>query len=249
VQSHVSARQRQLIREIKMQAKDIMTTSVATVGPDASITEIAELLLSRQVSAVPVVDAGGRPVGIVSENDLMRRADSDRVRRPSWWLALVGGADDNAREYVRTHGGTAADVMTRPVISIGEDVPVNEVAHLLESEHIKRLPVLRDGKIVGIVSRADLLRALASGEAPRRAALDGDRELRERVEAEIAAAHVPADFVSVSVADGEVHLWGAAESRQIKQAIRTAAEVAAGAGKVHDNVRTLSSSLRAWLWV
>ena len=142
-----------------MLARDVMTRGVLAVRAETPVEEIAALLLSRSISAVPVVDGDDRVVGIVSEGDLMRRTEAETYRRPSWWLELVSDPASLARDYVKTHGRRASDVMTRQVVSVTEDTPVDKIASLLDSRRIKRVPVVREGKLVGVVSRADLLTA------------------------------------------------------------------------------------------
>src|SRR3972149_2283575 len=145
-----------------MHAKDVMTTQVVTVSLDAPVAEIAKQLVQRRISAVPVVDADGRPVGIVSEGDLMRRPETGGERHPSWWLALVAEAETQDREYVKSHGGRARDVMTRDLVTVTEEASLEEIATLLEKHRIKRVPVVREGKLVGIVSRANLLQGIVA---------------------------------------------------------------------------------------
>lgn len=139
-----------------MKAKDIMTTTVATVQPEASIKDIAKLLLERRISAVLVVDPDGQLLGIVSEGDLMRRSETGTERHPSWWLSLVADPEERAMTYVRSHGGHASDVMTRDLVSVGPDAALEDVAETLEKHRIKRVPVLRDGELIGIVSAAPI---------------------------------------------------------------------------------------------
>ena len=142
-----------------MQAQDVMTTWVATLGANATVREAAQLMAERRVSALPVIDDEDRMIGIVSEGDLVRRAELGTETAGSWWLvALAKGA---AADYRKTHGVAVSDVMTRRVVSVGPSTPLADVAQLMEKHRIKRLPVLDAGRLVGIVSRADLVRSLA----------------------------------------------------------------------------------------
>jgi len=143
-----------------MQACDIMTPDVLTVRPDTGLAELVRLLLERRISAVPVVEDGA-VVGIVSESDLLRRPELGTAPARPRWLLLFGFAERDAAAYTKTHGRTAGEVMSQPVISVAEDAAVEEVARLMDRHRIKRLPVLRDGRLVGIVTRSDLVRALA----------------------------------------------------------------------------------------
>ena len=151
-----------------MQAKDVMTEGVITVGPDTPIREIASVLLERHISAVPVIDDTGSVIGVVSEGDLIHRPEiGTEARGRAWWLRLFEDNADLAASYSKSHGAKARDVMTRDVISVEESTPLADIAELLETRHIKRVPVTRDGKLAGIVSRANIVRALAaSPEAP-----------------------------------------------------------------------------------
>jgi CBS domain-containing protein len=144
-----------------MRAMDVMTTNVITVGPDASVQEVAKTLSERGISGVPVVDADNRLVGIVSEGDLLHRVEMGTERRPdrtrrrrSWWLDTIASDEELARDYVKSHGRTAKDVMTPEVISVSDTTELSEIATLLETKRIKRVPVVKDGQLVGIISRA-----------------------------------------------------------------------------------------------
>jgi len=174
-----------------MRAMDVMTTNVVTVGPATSVQEVAKILSERSISGVPVVDAENRLIGIVSEGDLLHRVETGterRVprRRRSWWLDRFAADEELARDYVRSHGRTAEDVMTREVVTVGDTTDLAEIANLLETKRIKRVPVVRDGKLVGIVSRANLVRALAAvgGQLAGDVASD-DRTIRQRLLTEL----------------------------------------------------------------
>lgn len=225
-----------------------MTAPAVTVPPDAKVEDIAKLLLKRGISAVPVVGTDGRLEGIVSEGDLMRRVESGTERTPSWWLSAFGDEDRLARDYVKSRGRRAADIMTREVVTVAEDTALVEVAELLERHHIKRVPVVRDGKVAGIVSRANLLQGLASrpSTAPRNP--PGDDALRTRVADEMRRAGVDAAFVNVVVGEGGVHLWGIIRSAQQRDAARVAAERAAGAIPVISHLSVASSASWAMMW-
>jgi CBS domain-containing protein len=227
-----------------MRAADVMTTEVITVTPETAVTDIARLLLRHRISAVPVVERGGRLVGIVSEGDLMRRVEAGTERRRPWWLALVAGAEDAAREYAKTHGHRASDVMTHQVVSVTEDTSLAEIARLLEERHIKRVPVLRDEQVIGIVSRADLLRAVASQPGPPPAVAMDDRTIREQIWRAFQGAGLEASaHLNVIVTDGVVHLWGLVASDDERRALRIAAEGVPGVRGVEDHL----GLLRPWL--
>ena len=137
-----------------MQAKDVMTTDVVTVAPDTEVSDIARLLLERHISALPVVDGDGGVVGIVSEGDLLHRRETDTEKHRNWWLGFLVGNEQRAAEYSKSHGTKASEIMSREVVTVNEDAQLGDIAELLEIRRIKRVPVLRDGKLVGIVSRA-----------------------------------------------------------------------------------------------
>jgi len=225
-----------------MRAMDIMTTDVITVDPDMTVQDLAKLLAERGISGAPVVDASGRLVGIVSEGDLLHRAEigtarRHRERRRSWWLDDF--ASDLARDYIRSHGRTVKDIMTRDVVTVTEDIDLGEVAALLEAKRIKRVPVTRDGKVIGIITRANLVRVLASTKStPPPQGEDDDRTIRARILAELSreewAKVWPEDII---VRDRVVHFWlSSDEPEEKKQALRVAAETIPGVRAVEEHV-------------
>jgi CBS domain-containing protein len=220
-----------------MKAKDIMTSPVITVAPDTAVREIARLLLERRISGVPVVEEG-RLVGIVSEADLLHRHEigTERPAPGSWWLRLFSG-DSAPANYVRSHATHARDVMAHEVLTVTEDAPVAQIATLLETRGIKRVPVVRAGQVVGIVSRANLDQALAAmGQAPARGAPRGDPAIRARLlellERQPWWGRVGS---SVIVTEGIVHFWGMVESEDQRSAARVAAENVPGVRGVEDH--------------
>jgi CBS domain-containing protein len=215
-----------------MRANDIMTTALITVGPEASVRDIAALLLENQISAVPVVNEGGELVGIVSEGDLMRRGDIGTARKRSWWLELLS-ENGAARDYVKSHGLKASDVMTKDVVTVDPDTMGSDIAATLEKRRIKRVPVMKDGKLVGIVSRANLLHGLAAYKATT-VSKPGDEEIREALRAAFDEAGIRAHLVSVIVQDGDVHLFGMVRTEAESDAVRVATENLAGATSVKD---------------
>jgi CBS domain-containing protein len=221
-----------------MKAIDVMVSPVITVGPDASVVEVAEILLKNRISAVPVVDQAGTLVGIVSEGDLMRRAEVGTDRRRSWWLELIAGYETIVADYVKSHAHKVSDVMTTWPVTVTEATPLAEIADLLEGRRIKRVPVMREGKVVGIVSRANLLQAFASmyrQAAP--ADRPDDHAIRIEVLKTIDDAHLTRPYgLDVKVKDGNVDLWGVVGTADEKKALRIAAEVTQGVQSVADNL-------------
>ena len=227
-----------------MLAKDIMTATVVTVAPDTRITEIARCLLARNISAMPVVDDRGHVVGIVSEGDLMRRSENDTERQPSWWIRVFAEPEDRARDYIKTHGMCARDIMSRNVISVGEGTPLADIAEILERHHIKRVTVMRDDKLVGIVSRANLLRGLvAAGTGTK--ATENDRDVKGSIESETLKAGLNVEHVSVVVADGVATVWGMVETDAERLAIGIAAERVPGVSQVENNINVMPAMVRS----
>ncbi|MFQ5953686.1 MAG: CBS domain-containing protein [Kiloniellales bacterium] len=220
-----------------MQAKDIMTTNVVTVTPDTRVERIAGLLLERRISGVPVVDQDHRVVGIVSEDDLIRRPESGTERRRSWWLDLLAGTEDRAAEYVKTHGLRAEDVMTRNPATVSEDTPVGEIAQMLERRRIKRVPVLRDHKLVGIISRANLLQGLAARKQAGPAPSADDRSIREQVIETLSREEwLTHGSFNVTVTDGVVEIWGWVDSEPERRALKVAIENVPGVRSLVDHL-------------
>lgn len=227
-----------------MQAKDIMTTNVITIEPDIGVRDIAKRLLSNHISAAPVVERDGRLIGIISENDLMRRPETGTERHPSWWLFLVTSPDEAAKRFIKSHGQHAADIMTRPVISVEEDTPIQEIADLLEKHRIKRVPVVREDKVVGIVSRANLIRALAM-QPKLEAPAGDDRATKAAIEKAMTEAGVNDQYMNIIVMGGIVSLSGLTESETQKEAARVAAEAAPGIKEIHNNLSVIRSDVWA----
>lgn len=218
-------------------AADVMTTGVVSVTLDTPVQEVARLLYSRRISGVPVLDADGRVIGIVSESDLMSHVGAvGEEPRQSWWLRLFSDQVELAKHYVKTHGRTARDVMMTSVITVDEDTPLTEVAKTLQKHRIKRAPVMRDGKMVGILTRSNLLQALATTDITKPVSAD-DREIRERLQSEIRAqpwAHWA--MINVAVQDGVVSLRGFISGDAERRALRIAAENVPGVTRVEDDL-------------
>jgi len=219
-----------------MRASDVMTTTVITVKPEMAVREVAKLFLEQGISGAPVIDPTGKICGMITEGDLIHRTEVD-TEKPSrsWWLDLFS-SDRDAEDYVKSHGLRVGDVMTSDVISVDEATPLSEVANLLETRRIKRVPVIRAGQLVGIVSRANLIQALASSskedvlnEVPT------DREIRAMLMGELTGHNWAFAGRNVVVSNGVVHLWGMFRSREAVEAVRVAAETTPGVKRVDDH--------------
>lgn len=223
-----------------MNASDIMTSPVISVGPRAPVGEIAALLLEKRISAVPVLDEG-RLVGMVSEGDLLQRYEigtEPPERAGSWWLRLFGD-DRSAAGYVKSHARRAGDVMARPVVCVAAETPIAEIATLLATRGIKRVPVVRGGALVGIVSRANLVQAIAALPHPeKRIHPSSDDAIRGRLltQLEQHSWWRPTQS-SVLVNQGVVRFWGTVDSEDERDAARVAAESIAGVRRVDDRRR------------
>ncbi len=228
-----------------MHAADVMTTDVITVSPDTGIREIASLMLKHRISAVPVVDANLHVLGIVSEGDLMRREENETNPRSSWWVNMLYSAADNTASYIKTHGRKASEIMSRDVVSVGEETPLHEIARLLEKHHIKRVPVTRDGLLTGLVSRANLLHGLtAKGTQVGEPGSVDDRSIRKNLLHELSAkVGLNTGRLNVVVHHGVVQLWGVTDTNKEIQAAQLAAENISGVQAVENNLA------RVPLWI
>jgi predicted transcriptional regulator len=194
-------------------------------------------MLDNQISGLPVIDAAGKLVGIVTEGDLLRRSETGTERHRPRWLEILMGPGRLAGEYVRTHGRKVEEIMTRQLVSVTPDTPLDEIVALMERRRIKRMPVLDGDTPVGIVSRADLLRALARTLEEQPVAMAGDDEIRERILAELAkVSWVPRDGLAITVADGIVGLDGVILDEKERAALRVAAENVPGVRAVEDRL-------------
>ena len=215
-----------------MKAADVMATNVITVRLDTPVATIAEVLLANRISAVPVVNDKDALVGIVSEGDLIHRVEAGTERHRSWWLELLTGKEMLAHEFVKSHARKASDVMTCAVVSVQPDTPLGDIASLLEKHRIKRVPVLSNGKIAGIVSRANLIQALVSDAKASNASVD-DLTLHSNILEQLRTKPwVDPSTIKIIVNNGTVELWGIVDSETEKNAIRVAVEVTPGVRQV-----------------
>jgi CBS domain-containing protein len=228
-----------------MNAKQVMSRSVHTVAADASVYDAAHVLLNAGISAAPVVDADGTMIGIVSEADLMYRTEIGTMPGKSWLQRLLADNAVLARDYIRSHSHRVADVMTKNVVTADERTPLADIATLMQRHRVKRVPILRDGKVVGIVSRANLLQGLLARELVPSEDLAADETLRTSVAAEIArqgwSSNLP---TSVVAENGTVHLWGYVDSDTVKDAYRIAAENVRGVKRVENHMTVVPPEVR-----
>jgi CBS domain-containing protein len=233
------------LTEDLMNAADVMGVNVVTAKPDWSVQQVAMVMLEKGISGLPVVDQGNRLVGIVSEGDLMRRADCGTGHRHSWWLRMLMGRDGLAREYVREHGRKVSDVMTGAVITASPSTSLGDVAALLERNKIKRVPIVDGDKLVGVVSRANVVQAVASCLRIDHTTNQTDTTLRETILTKFRREPwAQTCLINVTVDQGTADLWGIAESDAQKEAFRVAAEATPGIKAVNDNllVRQVAST-------
>ncbi len=221
-----------------MKVRDIMSTKVVTVGPSTSVRDIAALMIEKHVSGLPVLNDNGTLVGMVSEGDLLRRPEIGTEKHRRRWVSFFTGADEQAREFTKSHALRTGDVMTKQVVHVSEETPLGDVVGLMEKHNIKRLPVLSDGKLVGIVSRVDLLRALAARQAePMPPPAEADAAIRAAMnDVLVTEEWAMSAMVNVIVSECVVHLWGVIDSNDQRQALRVAAENIPGVAVVEEHL-------------
>lgn len=225
-----------------LRARDLMTPDVVTVPPETPVLAMAKLLADRGISAVPVVDGDGKVLGIVTEADLIRRLAGEEDRPGGFFASLFGNQERDAEQYARTHGVTARDVMTAEIVAVDPDTLASAVAHTMEDRGIRRVLVTQDGRLKGIVSRADLLRALVApppegGEYP-------DDRLRRAVMAAMKKEPWADTFYTlVDVKDGVVEFHGFSRSAAVQRGLRVLAENVPGVKGVVDNTQPMPAYL------
>jgi CBS domain-containing protein len=220
-----------------MNVSDVMTPDVLSVTPDASVVTTAQLMLQKRISGVPVIDDHGNLAGIVTEGDFLRRAETDTGRRRPRWIEFFMGPGRLSDEYVRLSGRKVSDVMTREVQTVPPDAPLEQAVRLMERRNIKRVLVVDNGKVVGIVTRANLLHAMASFAHEIAPLSAEDAAIRERLLHELKVQPwAPVTAIDVTVRKGVVQLSGIITDERQRQALRVAAENIPGVKDVEDNV-------------
>jgi len=216
---------------------DIMTRNVLSVAPDATVEEAAKTMLARGISGLFVVDAKGDLAGIVTEGDLLRRDELGTQRHRPWWLRMLVSPGRQAADFTRTHGRRVRDVMTEDVISVPSSASVEQVVEMMEEHRIKRVPVTARGRVVGVVSRSDLLRALVARSRSAEPVAADDRSIREAVMTALEkASWAPMTTLNVVVTDGVVDVWGTITDEQERRAICILVENTPGVKSVKDHL-------------
>lgn len=226
-----------------MQARDVMTHCVVTITPEAPVREAIARMISHQVSGMPVVDAEGRLAGIVSEGDFLRRHELRTDAPPRRWLELLLGPGAPAEDYARSHGLTVGEVMSSEVVSVSPDAELREIVHLMDEHAVKRVPVIEDGRVVGIVTRADLMSALAVVLGARKPSADADGSVREKVLHEMKRqTWCPMHGIEVDVRHGVVTVRGVIFDERQRRALHALVESVPGAKSMRDELMLVDPS-------
>jgi CBS domain-containing protein len=220
-----------------MNAKDVMSREVISIAPAATVLEAARVMLQHRISGLPVIDSAGKLVGIVSEGDFLRRGETQTERRRSRWLEFLIGPGKMAAEYTRSHGNRVSEVMTEEVQTVDENGALEDIVELMERRRIKRVPVVRDGKVTGIVTRSNLMHAMVSLARMAPTTAQDDAAIREQL---LAVMHqeqwAPAAMTNIIVSDGVVEIWGVIVDERQREALKVAAENIPGLKAVKDHL-------------
>jgi CBS domain-containing protein len=216
---------------------DVMTRNVISIAPEATIEEAATLMLSHRISGLFVVDKTGDLVGVITEGDLLRRDELGTERGRPWWLRLLVSPARQAADFIRAHGRHVRDVMTPDVISVADSAPLETVVATMERARIKRVPVTRDSQVIGVVSRADLLRALVSRVKETGPVAKDDSAIRTAIlDALERQSWAPMTTLNVTVSKGVADIWGTITNEEERHAIRVLVENTSGVEDVHDHL-------------
>ena len=225
-----------------LRARDLMTAEVITVPPETPVLSIARMLAERGISAVAIVDAAGKAVGVVTESDLVRRLAGEDDKQPGWFGRLFSNPERSAEHYARTHGVMARDIMTTDLVTVDPEMLVSAVAHLMEERRIRRVLVTQEGRLRGILSRADLLRALAAPPVSEDKVSD-DRIRRAVMAAMRKEPWADTFYTLVDVKDGVVDFHGFSRGAAVQRGLRVLAENVPGVRGVQDNTQPMPPSL------
>ncbi len=221
-----------------MKAQEVMTRGVITVTPATAVREVAALLAEKHISGVPVVAEDGHVVGIVSESDLLHRAEIGTEKPRKSWLRAFADPDRLAREFAKTHGMQVDDVMSRHIVSVAEDTELQDVVNLLEKHNLKRLPVIKDGKLVGLITRGDIVRALSKKAMERIVTPVTDSDLQAQILEKMKKSKWLLDsYINLTVTDGVVEMWGMAVSEDQRKALKVLINETPGVKRIDDRLR------------
>ncbi len=227
-----------------MKAAAVMTRDVVTISQSATLLEALHLMIGKDISGLPVVDADNHLVGILTEGDLLRRTETATERRVPWWKSVLFGPSLTAEEYVRSHARNVASVMSRNVHCVAEDASLETVVHIMERERVKRVPVIHDSRLVGIVSRRDLLRKLALLMKETPAAGSSDADIAQAIDRELGSQPWSArQNLSIKVRDGTVALGGVVLFEEQREALKMLVENTPGVRGVLDQLVLLDPYL------
>jgi len=220
-----------------MKARDVMTRDVIAVCPDTSVRDIATLMVEKHISGVPVLTDNGKLIGMVSQSDLLHRAEVGTERKHKWWFRIFADCSALAREYTKAHGLKAHDIMSRYVVSVRDDAELRDVADILDKRRIKRVPVVREDRMVGIITRGDLVRVLSQVQVSTAANRIGNAALHKKLYDRIQSqAWINDNYISLAVDDGVVEIGGFVETADQHAALRVLIEETAGVNRVDDKV-------------
>lgn len=220
-----------------MKAHEIMTRDVITVRPQTSVRDIAALMVEKHISGVPVLTDDGKIIGIISESDLLHRAEVGTERRRKWWFRAFGDSNQLAQDFAKAHGLKAHDVMSRYVVSVREDAELSDVADILDNRRIKRAPVVEGDRLVGIITRGDLVRALSRVQITKAAKMIDNATLHKTLHDRIRSQPwINQSYISVTVNDGVVELWGVVDTADQHSALRALVEETDGVTRVDDKI-------------
>lgn len=221
-----------------MKAHEVMSRNVISVKPTALVKEVAAILAEKRISGVPVVTDDGQIVGIVSETDLLHRAELGTDKPRKSWMSLFADADQLARDYTKTHGLRASEIMSRHVVSVGDEADLRDVVNMFDTHRFKRIPVVREGKLVGMITRGDIVRALNRQSAPTSGAPVSDADLQQALLKKIKTTKWLFDsFLNLTAKDGVVEVWGIISSEDQRKALKVLIEETPGVKRIVDNLK------------
>jgi CBS domain-containing protein len=220
-----------------MKAQEIMTRDVITVRPDTLVRDIAALMVERHISGVPVVTDKGELIGMISQSDLLHRAEVGTERKHKWWFRALADSGAAAREFAKAHGLKAHDIMSRYVVSVRDDAELSDVADILDKRRIKRVPVVESDRLVGIITRGDLVRALSQVQISKAVKKIGNSVLHKTLHDRIRSqSWIDDHYISLTVNDGVVELWGFVDTADQRSALRILVEETDGVNRVDDKI-------------